>query len=76
MITVRMWPEENTRTPEKSCFYTAETTIDGVTYSGPLPHGCVERTSSCFGCGGRSWRHDAGRADRDSGAPDLEIFPL
>lgn len=33
-VSVRMWPEEDTRTPEKFCFYTAETQIDGVTYRG------------------------------------------
>jgi len=34
MLEVRMWPEEHTRTPEKSCYYVAETTIDGVVYRG------------------------------------------
>jgi hypothetical protein len=32
MIEVMTWPEESSRTPQKSCYWVAETTIDGIVY--------------------------------------------
>ena len=39
MILVQQWPEEETRTPEKTCFYVAACEIDGVPYSARSRHG-------------------------------------
>lgn len=39
MIEVSMWPLEDTRTPNNSCYYVAECVVDGVKYSGKSRRG-------------------------------------
>src|SRR5438132_7769823 len=38
-IRVHQWPEEETRTPNKSCRWVAEAIVDGITYTARSRHG-------------------------------------
>ena len=52
MIRMLEWPLENTRTPERSCFYAAECEVDGQHYSARSRRGAANELARVLVCGG------------------------